>query len=59
MWPPLSVRALAEGMPYDLYCSIDDTSALVRQELVSGKLVDMLEKVDIVLMLPALGWCKE
>lgn len=49
--PTLSVRALAErGMPYDLYCSIDDTSALDEVGIpVSGKLVDMLEKVDIVL----------
>ena len=49
--PTLSVRALAErGMPYDLYCSIDDTSALDEAGIpVSGKLVDMLEKVDIVL----------
>ncbi|MBF7097301.1 type II glyceraldehyde-3-phosphate dehydrogenase [Alkalibacter mobilis] len=49
--PTLSVRALAErGMPYDLYCSIDDTSALEKAGIpIKGKLVDLLEKVDIVL----------
>ncbi len=49
--PTLSVRALKEqGMPYNLYCSIDDTSALDEAEIpVAGKLEDMLEQVDIVL----------
>src|SRR5690554_4354220 len=49
--PTLSVRALAErGMPFDLYCSIDDTSALDAVGIpVSGKLEDLLKKVDIVL----------
>lgn len=49
--PTLSVRALKEqGMPYDLYCSIDDTSALDTAEIpIAGKLEDMLKKVDIVL----------
>ncbi|RBP46882.1 type II glyceraldehyde-3-phosphate dehydrogenase [Garciella nitratireducens] len=49
--PTLSIRALKEqGMPYDLYCSIDDTTALEQAGIpITGKLEDMLQKVDIVL----------
>lgn len=49
--PTLSIQALKErGMPYDLYCSIDDTSALDAAGIpITGKFEDMLKKVDIVL----------
>ncbi len=49
--PTLSIRALKEkGMPYDLYCAIDDTTALDNAGIpVSGKMDDLLQKVDIML----------